>query len=73
MYNLKYTKTVQVIKAITYLLDTVLTCKLCINSVKLLLHKDVKLGMPLILFSTIANPLVLNVHYQSSQKECIAN
>ena len=63
----------QVIKAMTYLLDIVLTCELYIDSVRLSLQGDVKLGMPPILFTAPANPLVLNVHYQSSQKECIAN
>jgi hypothetical protein len=73
MCDLKYTETVQVIKAMTYLLDTVPTCELCIDSVRLSLHGDVKLGMPPILFSTAADPLVPNVHYQSSQEECIAD
>jgi hypothetical protein len=64
---------VQVIKAMTYLLDTMPTCELYIDSVRLSLQGDVKLGMPPILFSTPADPLVPNVHYQSSQEECIAN
>jgi hypothetical protein len=63
----------QVIKAMTYLLDTIPTCKLYISSVRLLLQGDIKLSIPPILFTTLANPLVLNVHYQSSQEECIAN
>jgi hypothetical protein len=46
-----------------YLLDTVPTCKLYIDSVRLSLHKDIKLGMPPTLFSTAADPLVPNVHY----------
>jgi len=57
----------------TYLLDTIPNCELYINSVRLSLHKDVKLSMPPILFTNPANPLVPNVHYQSSQKEFIAN
>ena len=63
----------QVIKAMTYLLDTVATCELYIDSVRLSLQGDVKIGMPPILFSAPADPLVPNVHYQSSQEECIAN
>jgi hypothetical protein len=71
--DLKYTETVQVIKAMTYLLDTVPTCELHIDSVRLSLQGDVKLSMPSVLFSTPADPLVPNVHYQSPQEECIAN
>ena len=57
----------------SYLLDTVPTCELYIDSVRLSLQGDVKLGMPPIPFTTLADPLVPNVHYQSLQEECIAN
>jgi hypothetical protein len=63
----------QIIKAMTYLLDTVPNCELYIDSVRLSLHGDVKLGMPPILFTNLADPLVPNAHYQSPQEECIAN
>ena len=57
----------------TYLLDTVPTCGLDIDSVRLSLHEGVKLGMPPILLSTAADPLVPDIHYQSSREERIAH
>jgi hypothetical protein len=57
----------------TYLLDTVPTCRIDIDSIRLSLHKGVKLGMPPILLSAAADPLVPDVHYQSSREERIAH
>ncbi len=57
----------------TYLLDTMPTCELNIDSIRLLLWGDVKLGMQPVLFSTAANPLVPNANYQSWQGERIAD
>jgi hypothetical protein len=63
----------QVIKAMIYVLDTVPTCELRIDSVRLSLFGDVKLGMPLSCSLYAADPLVPNVHYQSSQEECFTD
>ncbi len=57
----------------TYLLDTVPTCKLRIDSVRLSLHGDVKLSMAPILLSTLANHLVSDMYYKSSQWEYIVD
>src|SRR5580700_2367714 len=57
----------------TYLLDTVPTCGLHIDSVRLSLQGGVKLGMPPILLSTATNPLVPELDYQSSREERITH
>jgi hypothetical protein len=57
----------------TYLLDTVPACGLHIDSVRLLLKGDIKLGMTNPLLSIRANPLVPDNHYQSLPEECITD
>jgi hypothetical protein len=66
-------KMLKVVKAMTYLLNTMPTCELHIDSVRLSLQGDVKLGMTNPLLSIRADPLVPDIHYQSLQKECIAD
>jgi len=57
----------------TYLLDTVPACGLHIDSVRLSLKGDVKLGMTNPPSSIRADPLVPDNHYQSLPEECIAD
>jgi hypothetical protein len=56
-----------------YLLGTVPSCDLYIDSVRLLLQGDVKLGVPPIILSTAADPLVPDMHYQRLQEEYTAD
>lgn len=53
----------------SYLLSTLPASEISIESVRLSLQGDVKLGMPLIQLSTGANLLVHNMHYQSSEND----
>jgi hypothetical protein len=57
----------------TYLLDTLPMCELHIDSVRLSLQGDVKLGMPPIPLCTAADPLVPDLHYESSREEYTAD
>ena len=57
----------------TYLLNIIPTYELCIDSVRLILQRGVKLGMANPLLSIRADPLVPDIHYQSLQEECIAD
>ncbi|KFY03895.1 hypothetical protein V490_00061 [Pseudogymnoascus sp. VKM F-3557] len=59
----------EIIKAMSYLLSTLPASEISIESVRLSLQGDVKLGMPLIQLSTGANLLVHNMHYQSSEND----
>ena len=47
----------------TYLLNIIPTYELCIDSVRLILQRGVKLGMANPLLSIRADPLVLNIYY----------
>jgi hypothetical protein len=57
----------------TYLLDTLPTCELHIDSVRLSLQGDVKLGIPPIPLSTAADHPVPDMHYESSREDCTAD
>lgn len=57
----------------TYLLNTLPICELHIDSVRLSLQGDVKLGMANPLLPIRANRLVPDIHYQGLQEECIAD
>ncbi|KFZ04248.1 hypothetical protein V502_10296 [Pseudogymnoascus sp. VKM F-4520 (FW-2644)] len=55
----------EIMKAMTYLMSTLPVSEISIDSVRLSLQGDVKLGTPFIQLSTSANLLVNDVHYQS--------
>ena len=58
----------------TYLLDTLPTCELHIDSVRLSLQGDVKLGMPHpILLSSVADDPVPDMHYESPRESFTAD
>ena len=74
MKSRNVTELLQVIKGMTYLLDTLPACELHIDSVRLSIQGDVKLGTPSHPFySRIADRSVPDVHYQVSQEECVAD
>ncbi|KFZ16723.1 hypothetical protein V501_02088 [Pseudogymnoascus sp. VKM F-4519 (FW-2642)] len=56
----------EIIKAMTYFLSTLPASEISIESVRLSLQGDVKLGMPFIQLSTGANLSVHDMHYHSS-------
>ncbi|KFY02005.1 hypothetical protein V490_00688 [Pseudogymnoascus sp. VKM F-3557] len=57
----------EIIKAMTYVLTTLPASEISIESVRLSLQGDVKLGMPPIQLSAGANLLVHDMHYQSPE------
>jgi hypothetical protein len=60
----------QVLKGMTYLLSVFPTGEIHVDSVRLSLHGDVKLGMPLYLIVALAClPIALDMHYQTLPEE----